>query len=336
MNHATPLPNDWQSAIPPLRRPWWMISKHLETIYCLWDERGRAALECEREVVATADGDRVLMEWKMGAADKPMVVVFHGLEGCARTRAVSLVAHYFAGLGWTVAIPYFRSCGTMNLLPRAYHAADGEDPQWMMQYLCARFGKRECYAVGISLGGNALIHALDAGRSPVRAAAAVSAPLNLPAAAANINRGMAHAIYGRYFVKKLCRKIEEKCRQFPAICTPDGLRRIRTIGDFDNAYTAPVHGFNNADEYWRQGSTFGALERMATPLLCINARNDPMVPVVSLPQSGSQAVSFIRPRHGGHGGFFGRPKQWLGETIHHFFDLAAKAAPSPAPSPAAN
>ena len=273
----------------------------------------------ENHVVSTYDGDRVLMEWKVGAPDKPLVVIFHGLEGCSRTRAVALVAGYFAAQKWTVAVPHFRTCGTMNLFPRAYHAADGKDPNWMMQYLCAQFEKSFCYAVGVSLGGNALIHALDSEQAPVRAAVAVSAPLDLPATAARINQGITHLLYGRYFIKKLRRKIATKCEKFPALCTPQKLRRIRTIGDFDNAYTAPVHGFGSAAEYWQKGAVVGALQRMQTPLLCINSNNDPIVPIKSLPQTASDFVRFIRPQHGGHGGFFGNPAQLAGQYYSPIF-----------------
>ena len=300
----------------PFRRPWWMLSGHLETIASLFD-RGR--IDYHRRMVNTPDGDEILLDYLPGRQDMPLLALFHGLEGCSQSRVMRLLAAYFAAAGWTVAVPHFRSCGHMNLLPRAYHAADGAEVRWMLEYCRTKFERRQTFAAGVSLGGNALIQCLDGDADLVQAAAAISAPLNLTAAAHHLNRGITHYLYGRHFVKLLRAKVLAKSARYPFICDIKKLRRIRTIGQFDEIYTAPLHGFDDAEDYWRRGSVVAALRCMKTPLLCLNAKNDPLVPAQTLPSTGSPKVEFCRPRHGGHGGFWGSPPNWLGATVEDFF-----------------
>lgn len=304
---------------PDLRRPWWMVSGHLETVSAL--SRANAP-EFESQVTQTTDHDEVLMSWIRGKHGKPLLVLFHGLEGCAQSRAVASLARFFSNLGWTVAVPHFRSCGHMNTLPRAYHAADGEDPKWFLEYFHAGNNKRApLFAAGISLGGNALIHCLAAGKHPpLIAAATISAPLNLPDAARNMSSGLTHLIYGRHFVRLLRDKVRHKTQRYPALATKAQLRKVRTIADFDKLYTAPVHGFKSAEHYWQTGSAETALQKIQTPLLCVNAQSDPLVPHNTLPNSASDKVKFCRPQHGGHGAFFGSPHDWLGNTLLNFFN----------------
>ena len=298
------------------RRPWWMLSGHVETIAAMRDDD---ELPYQSEVIQTRDKDELLINWIVGKPDRPLLIIFHGLEGCAQSHTVRTIAKYFMERQWSVAAPHFRSCGHMNLLPRAYHAADGAETRWLMEYFCATFRRPRYFAAGVSLGGNAMIHGLDAATVPVEAAATISAPLDLTAAAHSFDGGLNHWLYGRHFVKLLRAKVQRKAARYPAICDAQKLRKVRTIGDFDRLYTAPVHGFADAEEYWRKGSTTAALLRMQTRLLCINAGNDPMVPAASLPHTASPQVSFCRPQHGGHGAFYGNPTDWLGQTVHNFF-----------------
>lgn len=300
-----------------------MLSGHAETVAAFWE---RGTLPYREDVAKTPDGDEVLLHFLPGRPQKPLLIVFHGLEGCSQSRAVRAVAKFFSQREWTVAAPHFRSCGRMNLLPRAYHAADGEDCRWLAEYFRATHPDSPLFAAGVSLGGNALIHSLNLQNAPpLRAAATISAPLNLPAAAQRLSGGATHWIYGRHFVKLLRAKVREKRARYPALADDKMLKRTRTIADFDRMYTAPVHGFASAEEYWRKGSAETALREMQTPLLCINAQNDPLVPAHSLPQAASDKVAFCRPPHGGHGAFFGAPQNWLGQTIYDFFKTAGGA-----------
>lgn len=315
---------DSEIAAAAFSRETWMVSGHVETMAAFGRMQG---VQWELRNVKTPDGDEVLINWIAGESDKPLLVLYHGLEGCAQSRAVGTLAAHFAGLGWTVAAPHFRSCGRPNLLPRAYHAADGEDVRWMMEWLCAYFERQSCFAIGVSLGGNALIQCMARLQpSQCAAAAAISTPLNLPAAAHHLSRGLAHLIYGRHFVKLLRAKIRKKLVRYPALCAPDALRKARTIADVDRIYTAPVHRFASAEDYWQRGSADSVLDKIRAPLLCVNAANDPLVPAQSLPQSAKPPVYFCRPRHGGHGAFFGRPRDWLARTVQDFFAAADGAA----------
>ena len=304
----------------PFRRRWWMISKHVETIAALYE---KDTLPYHDEVVLTPDKDEVMMSWLLGKDDKPLLVIFHGLEGCAQSHTVRTIAKFFHNLGWTVAVPHFRSCGHRNLFPRAYHAADDADVRWMVEYLSALFVRPKTFAVGVSLGGNALIQYLATSNNiSLQAAATISAPLNLPDAARRLSGGITHLLYGRHFVKLLRAKLRQKLTQYPALCTAKMLNNIRTIGDFDRVYTAPAHGFAGAEEYWQKGAAIKSLFAIKTPLLCINAKNDPLVAESSLPRKGSSHVMLFRPKHGGHGAFIGTPN-WLGDTLQQFF-VAAK------------
>lgn len=305
------------------RRHWWLFSAHLETAAALAEKE---TLPYQSRIAATPDRDEVRVNWLAGKPGMPLLVIFHGLEGCAQSRSVRALAKPFWARGWHVAAPHFRSCGHPNLLPRAYHAADGADARWFIEYFRAMFGAPPTFAAGVSLGGCALIQCLDGEDAPpVRAAAAVSVPLNLPAAARRISRGLSHFLYGRHFIKLLRAKLAKKTERYPALCDAQEFRGIRTVADFDRVYTAPVHGFIGAEDYWQNGSAEKALRRMKTPLLCINAQNDPLAPPDISPDDASENVAFCRPKHGGHGAFFGAPADWLGDTVHDFFAAQLKA-----------
>ena len=128
-------------------------------------------------------------------------------------------------------------------------------------------------------------------------------------------------LYTRHFLKTLRRKVEIKRRKFPALCDPKKLRRIRRIADFDELYTAPVHGFASARDYWEKSSCGANLAQAQVPMLCVNALNDPLVPARTLvPPESAPNVSFCRPRHGGHGAFIGKPPDWLFCQVRDFFD----------------
>ena len=190
-----------------------------------------------------------------------------------------------------------------------------------MGVLGGRF--RRIYAVGISLGGNALAKYLGeqgrAGQAAVpQAAAAVSAPVDLPASAAALEHGLPRLLYTRYFLNSLLPKV-------PPL--PDV--RIRTLGDFDNAYTAPLHGFADKDDYYRRSAAKPYLRDIAVPTLLLNARNDPFLPARFLPTANdvSPHVCLLQPEQGGHAAFVsggGRGHlRWMPQTVLRFFELAS-------------
>ena len=307
------------------RRPPWLFSRHLETVAAALSRR--PAVEYRREIVPLPDQDEIALDYILGDAARPVVVLFHGLEGCSQSRTLRVFADGFARMGWSVAAPHFRSCGGhMNKLPRAYHAGDRRDIRWILNHCKNAFVHAGAlFAVGVSLGGNALVKHLAHSQSRqdeiASAAVVVSVPHNLALSARAMDAfGINRALYARHFLKTLREKIHRKRRRFPALCDPKKIRRVRRIADFDELYTAPVHGFASAADYWEKSSCGGDLRRVRVPLLCINALNDPLVPSETLvPPEAAPAVVFRRPRHGGHGGFIGDPPDWLFGQARDFF-----------------
>ncbi|MEJ7670867.1 MAG: alpha/beta fold hydrolase [Casimicrobiaceae bacterium] len=259
-----------------------------------------------------------------------MVALFHGLEGSAGSHyALALMAH-LALMGWRGVVPHFRGCGgEPNRQPRAYHSGDHEEIGAMLATLASRReGGAPLFAVGVSLGGSALLNWLGragaSARQTLTAAAAVSAPLDLTAAGIAIGRGV-NRIYTHHFLHTLKPKALAMDARFPGLLDRRRLRTVRTIWEFDEAVTAPLHGFAGADDYWARGSSKPWLATIAVPTLVLNARNDPFVPLQSLPAADevSEAVVLEQPATGGHVGFMTGPApgrlDWLPRRLTAFF-----------------
>lgn len=243
-----------------------------------------------------------------------LLVLFHGLEG----SSASHYAHAFADFARThqmaYAVPHFRGCsGELNLGPRAYHSGDHAEIGWVLQ----RFRKQHSgpiVAVGVSLGGNALLRwAQEMGTAAaqvVSAVAAVSSPIDLAAGGHAIGKGFNRLVYTRMFLNTMKPKALYKLAQHPGLFDRNAMVRAKDLYDFDNIFTAPVHGFKNTEDYWLRASAKPHLRSIKIPALVVNARNDPFVPVSSLPtqtEVGSY-VTLWQPAHGGHVGFpQGRP-----------------------------
>jgi len=293
------------------RAPRWQPGGHVQTIWpALFSRRfdGAAPL-FRRERWTTSDGDFIDVDWQGDDRAAPLLVLFHGLEGSSSSHYAQAFAVEAARRGWRFAVPHFRGCsGEINLAPRAYHSGDHEEVGWML----ARFRVLHAgpmVAVGISLGGNALLrYAEEAGESAavrVAAIAAVSAPLDLAAGASAIGRGFGRQVYTRMFLRTMKRKAWVKLRQHPGLFDAAALRRARDLRGFDQVFTAPLHGFAGADDYYARASAKPQLARIRVPALVLNARNDPFLPASALPGSAEVGahVTLWQPRHGGHVGF---------------------------------
>jgi len=293
------------------RAPRWQPGGHVQTIWpALFSRRfDAAALVFRRERWTTSDGDFIDVDWQGDDRAAPLLVLFHGLEGSSSSHYAQAFAVEAARRGWRFAVPHFRGCsGEINLAPRAYHSGDHEEVGWML----ARFRVLHAgpmVAVGISLGGNALLrYAEEAGESAavrVAAIAAVSAPLDLAAGASAIGRGFGRQVYTRMFLRTMKRKAWVKLRQHPGLFDAAALRRARDLRGFDQVFTAPLHGFAGADDYYARASAKPQLARIRVPALVLNARNDPFLPASALPGSAEVGahVTLWQPRHGGHVGF---------------------------------
>ncbi|HEY6510539.1 MAG TPA: alpha/beta fold hydrolase [Burkholderiaceae bacterium] len=294
------------------RAPRWLPGGHAQTIWPALCSRRPPAVAWRRERWDTPDGDFVDVDF-IDAADRqaPMAVLLHGLEGSSRSHYALAFAHWAARAGWRLALPHWRGCsGELNRAPRAYHSGDFEEVAWLLQRLRAS-AAAPLHVAGVSLGGNALLRwaakAGDSAHTLVRALASISAPLDLAAGGHAIDRGVNRLIYARMFLNTMKAKALAKLTQHPGLFHRERLLAARTLYEFDNVFTAPLHGFRDTDDYWARASAKPHLARIRVPTLALNARNDPFVPAGSLPQRDAvgQQVTLWQPAHGGHVGFPG-------------------------------
>lgn len=299
--------------------PRWLPGGNLQTIWpALYAQRhdGRPPAY-RRERWTTPDGDFIDVDFadtpSGGSQVRPLLVLFHGLEGSSRSHYAEAFAAYAAARGWAFAVPHFRGCsGEINLAPRAYHSGDFEEIGWVLQRLRTQHdaaGGGPLLAAGVSLGGNALLRwAEEAGSSAARTAgavAAISAPLDLAAGGEAIGRGFNRLVYTRMFLATMKPKALAKLTQHPGLFDRDRLLAARDLYAFDDVFTAPLHGFKNTADYWARGSAKPHLHTIRLPALVVNALNDPFVPAGSLPRQADVGshVTLWQPAHGGHVGF---------------------------------
>jgi len=301
--------------------PRWLPGGNLQTIWAaLYARRFEGAGPMyRRERLHTPDGDFIDVDFADALAaapaafGKPLLVLFHGLEGSSASHYAQAFAAYARAHGMDYAVPHFRGCsGEINLAPRAYHSGDYEEIGWVLARLRERHaaaGGGPTLAVGVSLGGNALLRwAEEAGAAAQQyasAVAAVCAPLDLAAGGAAIGRGFNRLVYTRMFLATMKPKALAKLAQHPGLFDRDALLAAKDLYQFDNVFTAPLHGFRNVDDYWSRGSAKPHLRAIRIPALVVNAANDPFIPASSLPtpaEAGPQ-VTLWQPAHGGHVGF---------------------------------
>lgn len=263
-----------------------------------------------RERWDTPDGDFIDVDF-MGdpLPGAPWLVLFHGLEGSSTSHYAQAFAHWARSHGWAFAVPHFRGCsGEMNLAPRAYHSGDFEEVGWILERLRER-SHAPLVAVGVSLGGNALLRwAEEAGESAAHVAkvvCAISSPVDLAAGGRAIGAGFNRLVYTRMFLRTMRPKALRKLVQFPGLFDRDAMLAARDLYAFDNVFTAPLHGFRDTDDYWARASSKPQLDRIRIPALVLNARNDPFVPAASLPTAAQvgPCVTLWQPAQGGHVGF---------------------------------
>ncbi|HJU22666.1 MAG TPA: alpha/beta fold hydrolase [Casimicrobiaceae bacterium] len=312
------------------RAPRWLAGGHAQTIWPFRLPRPHVALRRER--METPDGDFWDVDWldAPAPAHAPLVVLFHGLEGGSASHYARALLALLAQRRWRGVVPHFRGCGgTANRLPRAYHSGDYAEVGAMIDAIRARTGTSRIHAVGVSLGGSALLNWLgrmgsDASRA-ITAAAAVSAPIDLMAAGLAIDRGV-NRIYAKHFLATLKPKSLAIAARFPGLLDARRIRRVRTMYEFDDIVTAPLHGFKGTIDYWTRASSKPWLSAIGVPTLVLNARNDPFIPASSLPATRdvSRDVALEQPRGGGHAGFATGPFPgnvgWLPQRLLHYFE----------------
>ena len=299
------------------RAPWWLPGGNLQTIWAAVASRRHLAgpPRFTRERWTTPDGDFIDVDHLQPLTGAPPpqhhLVLFHGLEGSSQSHYAQAFASVAQQRGWGYSVPHFRGCsGHLNLAPRAYHSGDFEEVGWILQRLRQR-SPAPLRAVGISLGGNALLRwaqeAGDSAAATARAVAAVCSPVDLAASGHAIGRGFNRQVYTRMFLGSMRPKALAKLAQHPGLFNREKMLAARDLYDFDNLFTAPLHGFKNTEDYWSRASAKPHLARIRIPALLLNAGNDPFVPAASLPRPGTVGphVTLWQPAHGGHVGFPG-------------------------------
>lgn len=311
------------------RAPWWLPGGNLQTIWPALVSRRTfgPAPHYRRERWTTPDGDFVDLDWLEGESPAPagraqggpslrpdastraLLVLFHGLEGSSRSHYAEAFADFAAQQGIAFVVPHFRGCsGEINLAPRAYHSGDHEEIGWILAQLRERHAG-PIVAVGVSLGGNALMRwAGEAGTDAARLVAAIASvcsPLDLAAGGQAIGRGFNRLVYTTMFLRSMKPKALAKLAQHPGLFDGEALLAARDLYEFDNMFTAPLHGFRDADDYYARASAKPHLHRIRVPALALNARNDPFIPAGSLPtaQDAGPSVTLWQPATGGHVGF---------------------------------
>ena len=280
-----------------------------------------------RERWTTPDDDFIDLDWVDAAPGQPLVVLFHGLEGSSRSHYARSLMRLLARRGWLGVVVHFRGCsGEPNRRPRAYHSGDSAEIDWILRRLSKEHGG-PLFAIGVSLGGNALLKWLgeqgDAA-AIVRAAAAVSAPLDLAASNAALSVGL-NLYYARHFLKTLIPTALGKNVRYPGLIDTQRVKAARTLKDFDDVVTAPLHGFRDASDYYAQSSAMHYLGGVRVPTLLLNARNDPFLPAAVLPDPRRLPAAFSAefPVAGGHVGFvagrFPGHGDWLPQRLLSYF-----------------
>jgi uncharacterized protein len=303
--------------IPEFEAPYWLPSPHAQTVAGRF-LRPKHTLPLTRVRITTPDDDFLDLDFAPQVApDSPIVLLLHGLEGSAERGYAFAMYNELAKRGVSSVGLNFRSCsGEPNLTARFYHSGETEDIRFVVEELRRRFPHVPIGAIGFSLGGNALLKYLgeeaDAGRQPVAAAAAVSVPYDLAAGGEYLAHTALGRMYTRVFVKPLIEKMEQKAHLLPANCDLERARKARSFREFDDAVTAPLHGFADALDYYTRSSSAQFIPRIRVPTLLLHAEDDPFLPPSAIPREAmaqNPMVTASIQKTGGHVGFIcGTPR----------------------------
>jgi predicted alpha/beta-fold hydrolase len=313
--------------LKPYLAPSWLPGGQAQTLWPLLIKPHPVRLRRERW--ETPDGDFIDVDHLDGPSHSPLLVLFHGLEGSSSSHYARSTALACRKAGWRLALPHFRGCsGELNRRPRAYHSGDSAEIDWILRRLHTSNKGRPLHAAGVSLGGNALLkwagERASAASELVTGVAAMCAPLDLAACGHHLAHGF-NRIYTQHFLNTLKSISADRLRQFPGLFDEARMRQAINLYQFDDAVTAPIHGFAGADDYWQRASAKPWLKSIAIPTLAVNPKNDPFLPAAYLPTAAevSPLVRLEQPAGGGHVGFVSGPfpgnLDWLPQRLLHFF-----------------
>lgn len=324
--------------VPPFRPAPALGHRHVQTF---WGRltRPRLLVPLLREALPTPDGDELILDHLEGPSGTARVFILHGLEGSAHAVYVQGLLGLLAASGLRATAVNFRSCARAlpslsrnipNRAPRLYHSGETTDFDHLVRTFATAEPGLPRAAIGISLGGNVLLKWLgeNPGQDLLRAAATISVPYDLEAGARQLEKGLG-PVYTAAFLRRLRRKTRQLLRRHPEAARRldvSRMRRARTFFAFDDAVTAPLHGFRGARHYYDSSSSLGWVSRITTPTLCLSAEDDPFLPAHVLDRvaaNASGAVRLVATRQGGHTGFIAGPspfrvRYWAEERAAEF------------------
>jgi len=312
---------------------WWLRNRHAQTIFPSLPWSGVPKVELESEVLELPDGDVTVVDWMVGgaAADTgaPLLIILHGLEGSANSSYARSLLHATAQMGWRAAVLHFRDCGDYrNRLPRRYHAGETNDIRYFVDSLRTAGHEGPMLAAGFSLGGSVLLKYLGENgvSTPLDAAVAICVPLSLHDSADALSTGFSK-IYQYHLVKRMKKAVRRKFDQYTAAFDWQRAMNASSFAEFDDAVTAPLHGFSGKDEYYDRCSSMDFLADIRRPTLIINALDDPFMTPAAIPDKEklSEDVQVEISGAGGHVGFVSgglpwRPEYYLPPRIIGFLD----------------
>jgi len=308
-------------------------NSHLQTLFATFARKDRLK-GARMEVFPLEDGDEVECVWYGGEASqkRPVVTLFHGLEGSVESPYIIGTMKALDEAGYTSVLMHFRGCGSKpNNKPRAYHSGDTADAKVWIAHLHRTYPDVSLYAIGFSIGGNVLLKLLGEWGvdAPLRAAVAVSVPIRLDISADTLEKGFAK-LYQGYLLRPLKERLLEKYDRFDMeVLLGIDVKRVKaiqTIREFDDLYTAKIHGFGSAEAYYAASSSRQYLKGIAVPTLIIHAKDDPFMTPKVLPKEDElpSSVTLEVHEHGGHVGFVSgsllKPEYWLEERIVTFLE----------------
>ncbi|MBA3660982.1 MAG: hydrolase [Gammaproteobacteria bacterium] len=308
---------------------WWLPNSHLQTIWPVFCRR-IIPLPLKRERLELPDGDFVDLDWLVNKAPcEKLVIILHGLEGSVDSHYARGMLRSLALRGWHAVFMHFRGCsGEPNRFPKDYHSGHTSDVSYVVDLIKSRYPNAKLGAVGYSLGGNVLLKWLGETKekSPLQVATAISVPFELHKAAARLQKGFSR-FYQWYFIKCLRFRLEEKFKNLAAPLDLSVFNQVKTMAEFDDKVTAPLHGFTGVDDYYNASSSRQFLNHITVPTLIIHAKDDPFMSEDVIPQQDDLPANIFLEitERGGHVGFVGgrypwRPDYWLESRVPHFLN----------------
>jgi predicted alpha/beta-fold hydrolase len=317
----------------PFKPAWWLRNPHLQTIWPALCRRKIKNFPLVRERIELPDGDFLDLDWMDKEKNTPIVLILHGFEGSIDSHYAKSTLRSLKQHGWRGVFMHFRGCsGEPNRLTRGYHSGETSDLANVVRILREREPTVHMAAIGYSLGGNVLLKWVGetGSNNPLNAAIAISVPFNLHMAADSIQNGFSR-FYQWYLLKSLRARLFNKFQSVPSPIDPELITEARNIRDFDNVFTAPLHGFVDANHYYDISSSRQYLRDIAVPTLIVHAKDDPFMCAEVIPAAHelSPEVRFELSEQGGHVGFVTgnnplKPEYWLEKRIPEFLQAFLK------------